>query len=46
MKKLRIGVVGVGRGKSMMHYCEQAENAELVASAISGKRGLNGQNAS
>ena len=31
MKKLKIGVVGVGRGGSMMRYCAVAENAELVA---------------
>lgn len=31
MKKLRIGVVGVGRGASMMKYCKLADNAELVA---------------
>ena len=40
MKKLRIGVVGVGRGKSMMHYCEQAENAELVAICDKWEAGL------
>ena len=40
MKKLRIGVVGVGRGKSMMHYCENADNAELVAVCDKWKPGL------
>ncbi len=30
-KKMRIGVVGAGRGQSMMDYCERYGNAELVA---------------
>lgn len=31
MEKLKIGVLGVGRGRVMMKYCKAAENAELVA---------------
>ena len=31
MKKIRIGVLGAYRGTSMISYCKQAENAELVA---------------
>lgn len=31
MKKCRIGVVGVGRGHTMMDYCGKSGNAELVA---------------
>jgi len=31
MKKTRIGVMGVGRGHSMIDYCRKAGNAELVA---------------
>lgn len=31
LKKLKIGVVGVGRGRVMLNYCKAAENAELVA---------------
>lgn len=31
MEKVKIGVVGVGRGSSMIRYCAQAENAEVVA---------------
>ena len=31
MNKLKIGVLGVGRGRVMMKYCKAAENAELVA---------------
>ena len=31
MKKIRIGVMGVGRGSSMINYCEQANHAEVVA---------------
>ncbi|MBQ7541295.1 MAG: GNAT family N-acetyltransferase [Clostridia bacterium] len=30
-KKIRIGVVGAGRGQSMMDYCTHYGNAELVA---------------
>ena len=30
-KKIKIGVFGAGRGKSMMDYCKFAENAELAA---------------
>lgn len=31
MKKVKIGVLGVFRGKSMIRYCTHAENAEVVA---------------
>ena len=31
MKKIRIGVLGVYRGTSMINYCRAADNAELVA---------------
>ncbi len=31
MKKIKIGVLGVGRGNSMIKYCRTAENAEVVA---------------
>lgn len=31
MKKIRIGVMGVYRGTSMINYCRAADNAELVA---------------
>jgi predicted dehydrogenase len=31
MEKIRIGVLGAGRGEMMMKYCEHADNAELVA---------------
>ncbi len=31
MKKLKIGVMGLGRGKSMINYCNNFDNAELVA---------------
>ena len=30
-KKVKIGVLGAGRGMTMMRYCQHAENAELVA---------------
>ncbi len=31
VRKVRIGVMGAGRGKAMMRYCSLSENAELVA---------------
>jgi len=31
MKKVRIGVIGVGRGKSMIRYCAAVDNAQVVA---------------
>ncbi|MBR0538508.1 MAG: Gfo/Idh/MocA family oxidoreductase [Clostridia bacterium] len=31
MKKVRVGVLGAHRGMTMIQYCRQAENAELVA---------------
>ena len=30
-RKIRIGVMGAGRGSSMINYCAQANNAEVVA---------------
>jgi predicted dehydrogenase len=41
MKKLRIGVMGVGRGKTMINYCKEAGNAELVAICDKWDEGLN-----
>lgn len=40
MEKIRIGVVGVGRGSTMMRYCNQAQDAELVAVCDSWAEGL------
>ncbi len=31
MKKIRVGVIGAGRGMSMMSYCKASDNAQLVA---------------
>jgi len=31
MKKIKIGVMGTGRGESMIKYCKISKNAELVA---------------
>lgn len=31
MTKIRVGVMGVGRGQTMIDYCRRAGNAELVA---------------
>ena len=31
MRKVRIGVLGAGRGRMMIKYCALAGNAELVA---------------
>ena len=40
MKKIKIGVLGVYRGSTMIHYCKKAENAELVAICDKWKTGL------
>ena len=40
MKKIRLGVIGVGRGSSMMNYCKAAGNAELVAICDKWEEGL------
>ena len=44
-KKIRIGVMGVYRGTSMMHYCSIADNAELVAVCDKWEEGLEIQKA-
>ena len=31
MEKVRVGVLGAGRGETMIKYCAKATNAELVA---------------
>ena len=31
MAKIKIGVLGAYRGSSMIHYCKNANNAEVVA---------------
>ncbi len=41
MKKIRIGVLGVGRGSTMIGYCRAAENAEVVAICDKWEEGLN-----
>ena len=43
MKKIRIGIVGVGRGKNMIDYCMAAGNAELVAICDQWEEGLERQ---
>jgi len=40
MNKVRIGVMGVGRGASMINYCDLAEHAELVAICDKWEEGL------
>lgn len=40
LNKVRIGVVGVGRGSSMIRFCETAENAEVVAICDKWEEGL------
>lgn len=40
MKKCKIGVVGVGRGKMMWKYCDDAENAQVVAICDKWEEGL------
>ena len=41
MKKVKVGVVGVGRGRTMIQFCKLAENAQLVAICDSWEDGLN-----
>lgn len=40
MKKIRIGVMGLYRGASMINFCEQAENATVVAICDKWKEGI------
>ena len=40
MEKVKVGVLGVGRGSSMIKYCETAENAEVVAICDKWEEGL------
>ena len=43
MKKIKIGVMGVYRGTSMINYCKLAENAEVVAICDKWKEGVEKQ---
>lgn len=43
MKKIRVGVMGVYRGTSMIRYCKQADNAEVVAICDKWAEGLKRQ---
>ena len=45
MKKVRIGVMGAYRGTSMINYCEQADNAQVVAICDKWVEGLEHQKA-
>jgi len=45
MKKIKIGVIGVGRGSSMIEYCKRADHAELVAICDKWEEGLEKQKA-
>lgn len=40
MKKIKVGVMGAGRGSSMINYCASAENAEVVAICDKWEEGL------
>ena len=40
MEKVKFGVLGVGRGSSMIKFCETAENAEVVAICDKWEEGL------
>lgn len=40
MKKIKVGVMGVYRGTSMINYCKIADNAELVAICDKWEEGL------
>ncbi len=41
MEKVKVGVIGVGRGNSMMKYCMSSDNAQLVAICDYWEEGLN-----
>ena len=43
MNPIRVGVVGVGRGKSMIEYCLAAGDAQLVAICDKWEEGLRRQ---
>jgi len=45
MRKIKIGVIGTRRGRSMIRYCKFAENAELVAICDKYEEGLKRQQA-
>ena len=45
MKKVRIGVMGAYRGTSMINYCKQADNAQVVAICDKWVEGLEKQKA-
>ncbi len=40
MRKVKIGVLGVYRGSSMINYCKTADNAEVVAICDKWEQGL------
>ena len=40
MRKVKIGVIGIGRGQSMMRFCHAVDNAELVAICDKWEEGL------
>ena len=41
MKKVKIGVLGIGRGYTMIEYCQKSQNAEVVAICDKWEEGLN-----
>ena len=45
MEKVRIGVMGAYRGTSMINYCKQADNAQIVAICDKWAEGLDRQRA-
>lgn len=40
MSKIKVGVVGIGRGRSMINYCRFSDNAKLVAVCDIWEKGL------
>ncbi|HPB17787.1 MAG TPA: hypothetical protein PK870_09060, partial [Clostridia bacterium] len=40
MNKIRIGVLGIGRGSTMMKYCQTQQDAELTAICDNWEEGL------
>ena len=39
-KKIRVGLLGVGRGRVLWKYCKESDNAELVAVCDCWEEGL------
>lgn len=40
MSKVKVGVIGIGRGSMIWRYCNDADNAEVVAICDKWEEGL------